>query len=81
MSENWLADAKVENYWRTTERRNARRRAAYAEQKARPICCQCKQAPVMKGMDAGGHCATCDIEIRRLFSAEEYAEMYGQRGN
>lgn len=74
-----IADAKAEAYWSSVERRNTRRRAAYAEMKQRPICCQCKAAPMMKGMDAGGHCTTCDIEIRRCFSPEEYQQTYGRR--
>lgn len=73
-----IANAKAEAYWSSVERRNARRRADYAELKQRPICCQCNTAPVMKGMGAGGHCATCDVMIRRCFTPEEYAELWAR---
>jgi hypothetical protein len=73
-----IANAKAENYWSAVERRNAKRRAEYAAAKTRPICCQCKAAPVMAGMDAGGHCKACDTDIRRVFTPEEYARLYGQ---
>lgn len=76
-----IADAKAENYWAARERRNARRREEYAESKRRLSwpCAQCGTKPVMRGMDAGGHCSDCDIEVRRLFSPEEYEQMYGRR--
>jgi hypothetical protein len=77
--DNQIANAKAENYWSANQRRNEKRRAERAAAKARPICCQCKAAPVMATLNhGGGHCTACDIEIRRMLTPEEYARDYGQ---
>jgi hypothetical protein len=76
-----ISDAKAEAYWASVERRNAKRRAEYAAAKARPICCQCNSAPVMASMNhGGGHCKDCDVQIRREFTPEQYAQFFGQEG-
>jgi hypothetical protein len=74
-----ISDAKVENYWASVERRNAKRRAEYAAAKTRHICCQCKAAPVMATLNhGGGHCKACDVTIRQMLTPEEYERDYGQ---